>query len=221
VPEHVIADLLGSGVRRRVAPRSVVFTEGDEPTAVYLLESGLVRIDRTLRTGRCVLLTLTLPGQVFGELALIDGAPHAATATSVSDSRIVRIPASAFVAALEASPALVMAVLRRVTANLRTLTDQFVEATSYGASARVAARLVSLLDMADPSSSGPVELRLPITQEDLAQWAGLSREGVVKGLSELRSASILETGRRRITILDPLALRASATVATPASDASH
>lgn len=213
MPEHVLADLLGAGVRRRMAPRSVVFTEGDEPRAVYLLESGLVRIDRTLRTGRCVLITLTVPGEVFGELALIDSVSHSATATTVSECTLVRIPASAFVAALEDSPALVMAVLRRVTASLRSLTDQLVEATSFAASARVAARLVSLLDMADPSPvAGPVELRLPITQEDLAQWAGLSREGVVKGLSELRAASILETGRRRITILDPRALRASATV---------
>jgi CRP-like cAMP-binding protein len=104
-----------------------------------------------------------------------------------------------------------MVMLGRITRRLRALTDQFIEASAHSAASRVAARLVELLLLMERDSEGVVELRLPITQEELAQWAGLSREGAVKGIGELRSAGILETGRRRMTILDPDALHSVAT----------
>ncbi len=104
-------------------------------------------------------------------------------------------------------------MLGQVTVRLRALTDQLIEAAAHGASSRVAARLVELIRVTDPDfdyTSDSIDLRLPITQEELAQWAGLSREGAVKGIGELRAAGVLETGRRRMTILEPAALRAAA-----------
>lgn len=59
-----------------------------------------------------------------------------------------------------------------------------------------------LIELAEAPTRLPIDLNLPITQEELGQWAGLSREGVGKGLSELRSTGVIETGRRRVRILD-------------------
>ena len=104
-------------------------------------------------------------------------------------------------------------MLARVVARLRGLTEQFVDATSLSASARVATRLLALVRAAEatPNADGVIELRLPISQEELAQWAGLSREGAVRGLSDLRSAGVLETGRMRVFIHDVPALEKEAT----------
>jgi len=201
--------LLGTASSRTFGPQQQVFCAGDTPAAVFIVETGLIRLDRTLTSGRTVLFTLAAPGDLVGELSLIDGAPRSATATAMTDSSLQVIAAADFTAALAADIALANAMLARITRQLRGLNDRFVEAAAYGATARVASRLVALLDLADGRRphSGPVELALPITQEELAQWAGLSREGVVKAIGELRASGIVQTGRRRIVIRDPTALR--------------
>lgn len=184
-----------------------MFRERDDPHAAYVVEGGLVRVDRTLSSGRTVLLTLITPGNMVGELSLIDGSPRSATAVAVTASELLVVPAARFEALLNDDPEFARVMLGRVTRRLRGLSDQFVETAAYAASTRVAARLVELLRLTTPESDEPIEFRLPITQEELAQWAGLSREGAVKGISELRSAGIIETGRKRMIVLDQDALR--------------
>jgi CRP-like cAMP-binding protein len=204
--------LLSVGTRRRYPAKSFLFHEGDEPSSVIVVETGMLRVDRTLSTGRRVLLTLATPGDLVGELSVIDGVPRSATAATLTESRVLVVPAGPFNDLLVSTGDLATVMLRRITHRLRALTDQFVEASAHSAASRVAARLVELLLLTErESEAAAVELRLPITQEELAQWAGLSREGAVKGLGELRAAGIIETGRRRMTILDPDGLRSVAT----------
>lgn len=201
------ARLRAVAVTRSYRARSFVFHQGDEPHSAFVLGEGLLRVDRPLRSGRSVLVTLTPPGELCGELSLLDRAPRSATAMAVVDSVLMVVPAARFVELLAADQDFTHVVLARITRRLRALTEQFVEAAAYGAGPRVAARLLDLVAIADVPATSPLELRLPITQDELAQWAGLSREGVVKGLAELRHAAIIETGRRRVKILDLDALR--------------
>ncbi len=83
------ARLVSAGTRRRYPEKTYLFHEGDEPNGVFLVEAGMLRVDRTLSTGRRVLLTLATPGDVVGELSVIDGAPRSATAATVSESRVL------------------------------------------------------------------------------------------------------------------------------------
>ena len=210
---QVMEQLVAAGTRRRYPARTFLFHEADPVSTVYLVERGMVRVERTLRSGRTILLTLAVPGELLGELAVVDPAPHSATAQTVVDSRVLAIPADSFAALMREHSELSFTVLARVTARLRGLTEQFVEATSLSASGRVATRLLALVRAAEatPDAAGVVELRLPISQEELAQWAGLSREGAVRGLSDLRAAGVLETGRMRVFIHDIAALEKEAT----------
>ena len=146
---------------------------------------------------------------------MIDGSPRSATAATLTESRVLVVPAGPFNDLIASTGDLATVMVRRLSRRLRALTDQFMEASAHSAVSRVAARLVELLLLTERESEDPIELRLPITQEELAQWAGLSREGAVKGIGELRAAGIIETGRRRMTILDREAL---GSVATRAGD---
>lgn len=202
-----------AGVRRRFPPRSYLFLEGDAPSAVYLVELGLVRVDRTTPSGRKVLYDLAAPGDLVGDYGVIDDAPRSATASTLNDARLLVVPADAFRQLIGTEPELAMAALRRAIQRMRRISDQLVQATARSASARIAARLVRLVDMDPHPTEARFELKLPITQEELGQWAGLSREGAVKGLAELRRDGLIETGRRRITLLDIDGLRASASKA--------
>lgn len=199
--------LATEGTTRQVPRRTTVFHEHDEPHAVFVVEQGLLRVDRTLFSGRSVLVTLAVPGDLVGELSVIDAAKRSATASAVVDSRLFVVPAPAFRRLLREDEEMTRAMLTSVTRRLRSLTDQFVESSAHGATSRVAARLVELLRVTARDAAGPIELQLPITQAELAQWAGLSREGAVKGIAELRRSGVIATGRKRMTVLDTEELR--------------
>jgi CRP/FNR family cyclic AMP-dependent transcriptional regulator len=210
LPPASAGRLLELGARRTYRSGSYVFHESDRPDSVFLVERGMVRVDRTLRSGRRVLLTLVTEGSLVGELSVIDATPRSATAAAVRDSVLVVVPAARFCELLVEDGDLARVLLERVTRRLRALTDQFVETAAHGAASRVASRLVELLRAEQSTMRPPVELHLPITQEELAHWAGLSREGAVKGLGELREAGVISTARRKIVVHDPAALDAAA-----------
>lgn len=205
---------LAAGIQRRYPARSYLFHEFDEASSVFLVERGLLRVDHTTRSGRRVLLDLASRGEFIGDLAAIDHQPRSATVSTVDEAQVICVTGSDFRALLRDEPSLSSAVLVRVIRRFRSLSNQLVEATSLSASARVAARLVRLIEIteAGPTDGAPFDLKLPITQEELGQWAGLSREGTVKGMGELRREGFIETGRRRVRVLDLEGLRSEATL---------
>lgn len=208
--------LLSTGGRRSYPARSYLFHEGDEPTGVLMVEAGLLRVDRTSASGRVVLLDLATAGSLCGELGVIDDAPRSATASTVTECTIRHIPAGVFREVLGSNLDAQAAIIRRLTRRLRALSTQFVETSTMDAPSRIAARLVRLVEIDRQlgtdavSHSGIIDLKLPISQEDLGHWSGLSREGAVKGLTILRSIGLIETGRKRVVILDYDALAARA-----------
>lgn len=204
----LVEEIIALGRRRRYHARSFIFHEGDPSDTVIVVESGLLRVDRTSPDGRVVLLDLLPAGSVTGELGVLDGEARSATLSSVSEAAVVAIPARAWMDFLRAEPTVHSAVLGQVVWRLRELTDQFLETSTMDAPKRIASRLVHLVQIErsrghlEPAEDGVIDLRLPISQEELGQWSGLSREGAVRGLSILRNIGLIETGRMRVQIPD-------------------
>ena len=201
VSSQTAQTLADMAVQRIFPARTYLCFEGDASTHIYFVERGLIRIDRVTDTGRNVLFELATPGDLIGELGVVDGSPRSASVSTVEDSSVMLIRAAEFMELMSEAPELSIAVLQRVINRMRALSDQLVEVTAQSAASRVAARLMNLIEYAGHSRA-PFEMPLPITQEELGQWAGLSREGVVKGLAELRNGGALDTGRRRIIVHD-------------------
>lgn len=175
---------------------------------MFVVESGLVRIERIASNGRRVLIELAAEGQMIGELSVLDEAPRSATAVTLESSLLLVIGKAAFLDAYERDPELSLFVARRLIRRMRSLTDQLIQASGRSATGRIAGRLRELVDrLPDPSKPDPIHLSLPISQEELGQWAGLSREGTAKALRELRDKRVITTGRNKITVLDQAALR--------------
>lgn len=206
--QAVVDKIRQAAVPRTYSARSYIFYEGDPGTGVFVVESGLLRIDRTTPRGRIVLLDLALKGALIGELSVIDGERRSATLSTVTECSIRHLPAETFRTMVRDDPAIQSAVMRRLARRLRELSTQFLETSAMDAPARIAARLVRLVDIEQTlgrlelNGNGTIDLKLPISQEELGQWAGLSREGAVKGLSTLRSIGLIETGRKRVVIND-------------------
>lgn len=196
------APLEAVATQRRYPAHSYLFHEGDDAGFVLLVRDGLIRADHTTESGRVALLNLATAGDLIGELAVIDEAPRSATVSTVVASEVWIVGADDFRGLLDHDPAFQRSVVIALVRRLRALSDQLVETSVHCAPTRVAARLIRLAEMVEHASGEAFELRLPITQEELGQWAGLSREGTAKGLAELRDAGIIETGRRRVYVLD-------------------
>ncbi|MEM7096539.1 MAG: Crp/Fnr family transcriptional regulator [Actinomycetota bacterium] len=207
--QRLIGDRIREAGNPRMYPaRSFLFHEYDESNSVIVVDSGLVRIDRTSMSGRVALLDLASSGRVIGELGVIDDQPRSATASTINDTAVHHVTASTFRQMMEEDSELQLALLSVVAERVRSLSTQFVETSLMDAPARIAARLLRLVEIENAlghcrvEDDGTVDLRLPISQEELGQWSGLSREGAVKGLGTLRSIGLIETGRKRVKIHD-------------------
>ena len=199
------------GVPRHFGSGRRIFEEGSRCEAVFLLRAGRVKLTYLTPRGRDGLLALVAPGELIGELSALDGAPHNATATALEPVEASVIPAARFREVVEGDPGVAASLLRAVAQRLRDASRKQLEFGALGADGRLAARLVELADRFGERRADAIDVDLPISQDELAAWSGASREAVVKALRGFRDAGWIETGRKRVTILDLDALVAQAT----------
>lgn len=198
-----------AGAVRRFRAGDALFREGDDPFEVVLLESGSVKLTKLSEGGSEIVLDLREPGAVIGELSAIDRLPRSATATAVSDVEIVTITVDRFIEFLDRHPDAHRRLLVHVVARLRFADGRQLELVSSDALGRVCARLDESLARSDVETpSDGVRFDLGLTQTELAQWCGLSREAVVKALHRLRDLGWIATDGSMITVHDLAALRA-------------
>jgi CRP/FNR family transcriptional regulator, cyclic AMP receptor protein len=183
-----------------------LFHEGDDAGPVVVLLRGRVKV-AAVGAGREAIIAVREPGDLIGELSAMDGGPRSATVTTLEPVQALLVPGSAFASLLERHPRIALVILRMVATRLRYADAQQTQFATHDVVGRVARRLVELADRFGSSGERGIELALPLSQEELAAWTGASREAVSKALQLLRSLRILETGRRRITVLDLDALR--------------
>jgi CRP-like cAMP-binding protein len=186
--------------------------EGDETTAVYLVVDGLLKIVKSAYDGRVSFLGLRREGTLVGELGMLTGASRSSSVQAVREARVIRIAADRFEQLLATYPALGRALLEEIAIRLREATLQMHDLMNADARTRIAARLVQLADDTAGPAGEAQTLALPVSQEELGDWAGLSRAGAVKALRALRDERLIETSRMSITITDLPAMRVIALV---------
>lgn len=203
--------LLAGGTRRRYPPGAVLFVEGDPAHETLVVLRGELKVSAASFDGREVILEVFGPGDLVGELSALDGRPRSATATALSPLEVLALPCEAFNRFLLEHPALMHRLLVEVTGRLRASGRRQVEFGTGDALGRVCARLVELAERYGHPVGSDVEVTSPLSQADLAAWAGLSREAVVKALRALRALGWVQVDGRRLTIrrLDELRERAS------------
>lgn len=216
MPDGVFADalesgdldeLMAAGRRRRYGANVTLFHEGDDAGPVMVLLSGRVKAVALDAGGHEAIVAVRGPGDLLGELSAIDGAPRSVTVTTLEPVEALVLAGSAFTAFLERRPRVALVILRMVAGRLRYADARHADLASHDVVGRVASRLVELSERYGVETAGRIEVELPLSQEEIASWVGASREAVSKALHVLRSLGIVETGRRRIAVLDIEALR--------------
>lgn len=200
-------DLRARGIARHFRKGQAIFHQGGASDRVVVLLKGRVKVSTLSDEGKEIVLAFRGPGDLLGELSAIDGEPRSGTVRAVDDVEALVIPGSAFRAFLEHRPRIAFVLLCSVIARLRTADRQRVDYAVNDVVVRVAGRLVELCDRFGSDDGTCVEIGLSITQDEIASWAGASREAVAKAMALLRSLGWVQTERRRILVLDLPALR--------------
>lgn len=181
--------------------------EGQVGTEVMILVSGRVKITYVTPEGRETVLDFRGPGELLGEMAVVDGHPRSSSVEAIEAVEALALSAADFKALVASRPGLANQLLQDMVRRFRDADRKRIEFGASHTIGRVAARLAELVERYGEPSKGGIVIELPITQEELAGWTASSREAVAKALHQLRALGLVETERRRITVLDLEGLR--------------
>jgi len=197
-------------ISRVAVPRSFpagtrVFHEGDEGDACYVVRSGSCRVTRQHTDGRAITLASFGPGDFFGELAMLDGEVRSATAEAIEDLELLALPATDMRALMRRNVEIPAKLVVALTRRLRAANDRIARQSFQTVPSRVAGVLIRLTR---DEANGHPGATIRMTQADLAQLAGTSRESVSRFLATLERAGVLQVGRGRVTVIEPERLNA-------------
>ena len=184
-----------------------VFHEGDTSDACYVIRSGEVRVTREHPDGRAIALATLGPGELVGELAMIDGEVRSASVEALTDLELLAVSAADMRGLLERNAQITAKLVVALARRLREANERISSQSFQTVPSRVAGVLAQLVseESADHRRDG-VTIRM--NQADLAQLAGTSRESVSRFLAVLERAGVVRVGRGRVTVLEPHRLRA-------------
>lgn len=190
-----------------------VFHEGDHSDACYIVREGSFRVTREHSDGRAITLATLGVGDIFGELAMLDGEVRSASVEALSDGELLALPAGEVRALLARHPDITVKLIAALVRRLRTANERISRQSFQTVPSRVAGVLLQLVSEESPRQSdeahaggeGGVTIRM--NQADLAQLAGTSRESVSRFLADLERSGIVRPGRGRVTVLEPEKLR--------------
>jgi CRP-like cAMP-binding protein len=188
-------------VTRSLASGETLFLKGDPGDALYAVRRGQIRIATGTDEGRRLTLNLLGPGDVFGEVALLDGQPRTADATAVEATELFMVRRRDFLALLESQPQVAVRVIEFLCERIRWMSERMEESVLLPLPARLSRRLLALVD--DYGSD------LHVSQEELAIFVGSTRESVNRHLQAWRRQGLVELRRSHIRVLDRARLEAA------------
>ncbi len=188
-----------------------IFLMGAQHDSMLAVLSGQVKISMTSSEGKEIMLAILNPGEVFGEIAMLDGKPRSADAKALSDCSLAVLERRDVLAALEANPAAWRGFIEVLCSRLRQTDDHLVELALLGLPARLARALLRVIDGQGDKASKVDARGSRLSQHELASLVGATRENVNKCLQEWRRDGIIRMEKRVISIADRGALEALAT----------
>jgi CRP-like cAMP-binding protein len=194
-----LQSLLRDASRRELRPGDTIISQGDEngDFAVVVLSGGL-KITMVSAGGREIILNYCGPGELVGEIAMLDSGPRTATVTAAVPSSVLLLPSHTFLAAATANFASAAGVMRELARRVRQLNLVIESDRTFSMAPRLARAMLRLIDPA--SDDG--RLRYDPSQSDLGAFAGLARENVSRLVSEWEAQGIVARTGRALVVRD-------------------
>jgi CRP/FNR family transcriptional regulator, cyclic AMP receptor protein len=205
MPEQALDDLVKFSTVARFEQHRDVFNKGEPGDCLYGILSGRVRIYSTSPEGSEIMLNILETGELFGEIAILDGLTRTASAAAMERTDLLRIHRDHLLPYIKANPDFILGMLSLLCDRLRWTSSTIEDTAFLSFSARIAKRLLLLAEHHRKPEEH--DISVPISQHDLGNMVGASRETVNKQLALWRSAGIVDTGRSAIVIRNSEALR--------------
>ncbi len=174
---------------------TVVIEQGDESTSLYIVAKGRVRVYLANEDGKELLLHNLGPGDYFGELALLGGIPRTASVMTETDTRLLVVTKQGFVECVRSNPDIALETIRQLVDKLSQLTEK----TGVLALNDVYGRVVATL-MDQVKEEGDRLITGRLTQQDLAQMVGSSREMISRIFKDLKAGGYISLENKRVVI---------------------
>lgn len=203
----VLEVLADRAQRVRYPEGAPIFFEGDLPDGLYVVVSGEVRITTASEEGREIELNRMRAGEVFGEIALLDGLRRTASASAGRPAELLRLPRPDFLSVLERYPRAMLAIVQVLCQRLRHVSNRVHSDQLQPLPARLAGRLLELSRTHGIDEVDGTRINRHLPQAALASWLGCSRQSVNKHLMEFQRQELILVNRARVTITDTWGLK--------------
>ena len=186
----------------KIAKGSILFKEGDDGEHLYVIVDGKLKLGTSSGDGRENLLSILGPGEMFGELSLFDPGPRTSTATAVTDAKLLSLGHEKVIPWLKQHPEVSLQLLTRLSQRLRRTNEAVGDLVFSDVPGRVAKALIDLGDRFGKTTPEGLLVNHDLTQEELAQLVGASRETVNKALADFAGRGWLKLDGRSVLIAD-------------------
>ncbi len=201
--EEAINRLVSYSRSKSVAAGTTIFERGDLGACLFAVCAGTVKIRNHSTEGKDAVLNLIHAGEIFGEIALLDGRPRTASAVAVTDCELMVIDRRELAPMIASMPDLALKLIEILCNRVRHTSEQVEDVMFLGLSARLAKTLLSLAEDTDASRGR----KISITQREIGQIIGMSRESTNKQLRSWEARNWLRLQRGSIVILDARPLK--------------
>jgi len=196
------ASLRGTMSPVKISKGNTLFKEGDKGDRLYVVLEGKLKLGTASGDGRENLLSILGPGEMFGELSLFDPQPRTSTATAVTDARLLALSHDQVIGLITAHPRVALELLERLAQRLRRSNEVLADLVFADVPGRVAKAIIDLGARFGSQKEDGLHVNHDLTQEELAQLVGASRETVNKALADFASRGWVRLEPRAVVVMD-------------------
>jgi len=196
------ASLRASMTLVKVTKGHTLFKEGEEGDRLFVVLDGKLKLGKSSPDGRENLQEILGPGEMFGELSLFDPGPRTATATAITDAKLLMLPHEKVLDLITSQPAVSLELLRRLAQRLRDSRGEQSDLVFVDVPGRVAKAIIDLGERFGETKDDGLHVKHDLTQEELAQRVGASRETVNKALADFAARGWVSLEPRAVVIKD-------------------
>ena len=197
-------------IEKRYKKKEMIFLPGQQGDKVYLLKSGVVKISKYSDDGKEIILGMVNPGEIFGEMAIIEKAPREHVAEAVMDSYVCIVDREHFMRYLQRNPEMSFRITKIIGLKFKRLGQKIEELVFRNVFQRLALLLLQLKEAYGYSKNDKTYLYVKLTHYDIASLIGSTRETTTACLNDFRREGLIEFDGRKIVILNEEGLQARA-----------
>lgn len=205
---HDMEELARMSLMETKTKGTYIYLPSDPANSVFLLKEGHAKISRLTDEGKEVMLTILSPGEVFGEVVLVNDQPRDHIAEAIDNVLLCEFRKRDFENFIRSRPDLVFRITKLIGLRLQKMESRVVDLICKDVATRVSELLLNLADQHGKATGSHGEFRIKLTHQDIASLAGVSRQTATEILDRLKSLGLVELGHRSIIIKNKAGLGA-------------